>query len=261
MFKVRYKAIHSFELGTMYVASTIVAYFIQSKFEKFLKNALRKIENFKFRDKKMESQFKTYLPNLLKVVHTREGTLVVFRKKEEELLLKDIMISLNNEISPRHVAWIMSSLYNTACFLSYNDIVHNAISPETLFISPPGHYGALLGGWWYATNTGKPLLGLPKKTIEKTKAIRDGAKVAKVSTDLELIRVLGRDLLNDPAGNKLLRDKNVPKPLALWLCCSTTTDSAVNEYADWNKVLDDSWGKRVYYNLDVTEQNVYKIKE
>ena len=207
--------------------------------------------------RKMEDQFKQYLPQLLKVVHTCEGTLVVFCKKKEELLLKDLLVSLDNNLDPRHVAWIISSLYNVVCFLNYNNIVHNAISLDTMFISPKGHYGVLLGGWWYATDEGKPLIGLPKRTIEKTKAIRDGAKIAKFTTDLELIRALGRDLLNDPAGNKLLRNKCIPKPLAIWLCCAASLDNAMKEYSSWNKVLDDSWGKRVYYNLDVTEQNVY----
>jgi len=89
---------------------------------------------------------------------------LVVEKAPDQVPLRDLLEHLNGKLSAEHTAWILSSLLNIACYLQYAALTHNAVSPDTFFVSPEAHSGALLGGWWYATAAGARIGALPAST-------------------------------------------------------------------------------------------------
>lgn len=67
-----------------------------------------------------------------------------------------------------HLAWIISRMENICCALAYAGITHGGISPDTVFINPVTHEGALFGDWRNVNDlTDKTdLISLRKTAIE-----------------------------------------------------------------------------------------------
>jgi hypothetical protein len=152
-------------------------------------------------------------------------------------------------LSDRHVAWIVSRLLNLCCWLSVAGVVHNAISTENVFIDPVNHRVALLGGWFYSVNEGQKLLALPKKTVEfgPSNLLRD--KVGSHKTDLELVKVLARELVGSNAPKAMLSYLDLP-----------AGDVALKEFKYWyDVVLTEAFGPKKFVELKVG--NIYKIGE
>ncbi|MFX4865105.1 hypothetical protein ABTB62_20195, partial [Acinetobacter baumannii] len=79
------------------------------------------------------------------------------RKTPDQLLLSDVLSFYKTTPFPlAHAGWIINGLLNIACYLEHSRLTHNAISAETVFVSPLRHTVHLLGGWWYSTLVGQP---------------------------------------------------------------------------------------------------------
>jgi hypothetical protein len=150
-YEIKYKVSYNFELGNMYVNDNIVVYIVDGKHKDFYKNGISKIKNFKFVNDKMKEEMQRFLPIINEEFETIDSQYgVILKKTPDLLLLKDVLQYYNNNIPDKHVAWILSSLYNIACYIDYSNLAHNGITLSNYFISPKYHSGALLGGWWYA---------------------------------------------------------------------------------------------------------------
>ena len=76
--------------------------------------------------------------------------------------------------------------------------------------------------------------------------------------DAELIRAVGRELLGDGVGSKLLSDPNIPNALLNWVRTAAIGD-AYKEYEEWSKkVLKDSFGERRFVELKIQASDIYK---
>jgi len=235
-----------FELGMMYIGHSYVAYFVEKKYNNLFDNALVNL-TFKYASDKMREEFLKFLPTKLDIFETDEHIVLVVRKTRDLLLLKDVLEYSKGELPDRHVAWILSSLYNLACYINFSQLSHNAINLNTYFISPSLHGGALLGGWWYTVPINSKMLGVPAENFAITPPkIRD-KKVGSINSDLEAIRAIGRNLL----GNQ-----DAPEALQRWLK-GASAETAYKEYGLWNKVLDDSYGKRSFVELHITAEMLY----
>lgn len=53
-------------------------------------------------------------------------------------------------LQPEHTAWVMSRLENICCLLEYNNMSHNGITLDSVFVNPFTHQAALFGAWWGA---------------------------------------------------------------------------------------------------------------
>jgi len=82
------------------------------------------------------------------------------------------------------------------------------------------------------------------------------AKRATPKLDRELIRLIGRTLLGDPGGTRLLRDPAVPAALARWVT-TPGADDGIEDYADWARARDAAFGPRRFVVLDLTPQAIY----
>jgi hypothetical protein len=254
-YHIHFKRKMDLPIGKMYVGDTHVTFLIDKLHESLWENAVNTIERFKYPSERMKKEMSRYFPSIkAKKVLPKYNVLVV-DKTPDLLLLRDIPFSTLRE-RDRHVAWIISTLQNLMCYLEFAGLTHNDISLDTYFISPKYHSSALLGGWWYACKQGHKLKSVPVSSYDLFPPLMRDTKIANHILDKELIRALGRELLGDRTGNKLLASGVAPAPFINWLRCSTS-NPAVKEYALWDKVLEQSYGKKKFVDMNVTTKTIY----
>lgn len=251
---IRYHARHPFELGQMLVGKTAVAFVVRPEFADLFENARRTIAGFRFASEAMRAQMAPGLPAGTAIA-TPEGPVMIVDKAPDLVLLRDLLGHLGGAMDPRHVAWVLGSLHNLACWLDYAGLTHNAIALDTVFVSPEAHRCALLGGWWYAARHGGRLAALPARSAGLAPPDVLATRTADPRVDLELIRATGRALLGDESGLRLMRDASVPRPLADWLRCAAS-DSALHDYELWGSVLTASFGARRFVKLGVSASDI-----
>ena len=261
--KLRYVKEHAFELGRLYLGVGVVAFAIDKTMGGDLAiNGVETIKGIAYADDKLRKEFSDKFPNLIDFFDT--GTLIVsvFKKAPDMVLLADLrdhlLQSTGQSMDPKHVAWILSRLHSFACFLQVNGQTHNGISTDTVFVAPQMHTAALLGGWWYAARENTALKGLPGAALDNVPhgVLASGKATRRV--DLEMIRAVGRDLLGDPTGSLILRDKKVPRPMAQWLTDASSGD-AFKDFRVWSEeILKDSFGARRFTELNISFSDIYQ---
>ncbi len=213
------------------------------------------ITGFRFADDRMRSQMAPFLPTLDRRIPLEGGgEALVMARHPDEVLLADL-IRVRGAVPPEHAAWIGSGLLNIACWLGWAGIVHGAIGPETVLISPETHTVRLMGGWGFATRTGTRPTALPGRTLALAPRLTVRGEVVDARLDLELIRRTLREVLGDPTGAGLLRG-GAPDPIARWLVMPPEA-AATADYAAWLKALERVWGKRRFVHWDLTPDSVY----
>ncbi len=260
-YEIKYRISHKFELGTMYVGNTIVLYLLDKEYEDLFVNSMKVINDFTFIDEKMKLEFEGYLPKVINKFETLDGSFgIVVSKTPDLILLSDVLEYYDGKIPVRHVAWIISSLMNIVCYIDYNELSHNSISLDNYFISPKSHSGSLLGGFWYSVPIGSKMLSVSEKTYSIMPPHIKNKKCGDILTDLESVRLIGRELLGDKNGTRLLERRDVPLAMAQWLR-SVASDKPSVEYSKWSEVLYKSFGERKFIEMDLTENSLYtKIK-
>jgi hypothetical protein len=259
-YEINYLRRHLFELGSVYVASTVVAFVIDCAHADLVQRAECMIGSFRYADDGMRGQIARHLPAcpFAGAFQTASAYVVVMRKMPDLLLLRDVLDHVKGRLDPRHVAWVVSSLLNLCCYFQYAGITHNALSTDTCFISPQDHSVAILGGWWYAARSGESMIAAPASTIEWAPHDLAHARRADIRTDLELVRAIGRELLGDVSGMRLARESAAPHAMIDWLRLPAS-DDPIDEYRTWRtQVLHDSFGARRFAELPLTQSDVYR---
>lgn len=254
--ELHYLRRHDFELGALYIAREAAAFVVVPEHADLLAAATRRFASFRFAGHGMQREASLYLPKLAGVCEAQDGRALVLEKAPDLVLLRDLLDRLGGRLPPRHVAWVLSSLLNIACYFQYAGLTHNAIGPDTYFVSPEGHSGALLGGWWYAQRWGRTMRVLPCRSAGLLPPDIAAAKRADPRLDLELIRATGRELLGDAGGARLRNDPDIPRPLVDWLR-QPSAGSAIDDYELWHDVLKASFGARRFVELGITARDVY----
>ena len=101
------------------------------------------------------------------------------------------------------------------------------------------------------------MLSVPGSTYELLPPVVKATKCGNIATDLELIRSLGRELLGDRAGTKLigLNEANL-EPVINWLRgVASSSNKVANDYTQWEEVLQGVFGPRKFVPLVV--ENLY----
>lgn len=237
-----------FALGQALLADHEVIYLVDPLHAKLFHDGYTAINNaFRYKSDEMRKEFERYLPKDPAILRLEDGRLGLRIAKTPDLIcLRDVITHLG-PMDPKHVAWITSSLLNLACYLTYTQVVNQDISPDTYFISPEFHSGALLGGWWFAAPRGKDARIIPKRTFELMPFKAKLEKRASTLTDLECIRATARECLG---GLK------APEPMNTWLN-SVKTESAYHQYAEWVEILGKTFGKRRFVAMTVDAEKVY----
>jgi hypothetical protein len=258
-YEINYVRRHRFELGSMYVANGVVAFEIDRAHADLVHGAERAIKGFTYADDRMREQISRHLPAFpfAGAFQTASAYVIVMRKAPDLLLLRDVLEHFSGRMDPRHVAWVVSSLLNLCCYLDYAGLTHNALSPDTCFMSPQDHSVAILGGWWYAARAGEPMVAAPAGTIEWGPHDLLDSRRAGVRTDLELVRAIGRELLGDVTGTRLARESAANKAMIDWLRLPAS-DNPIEEYRTWRtQILHDSFGARRFAELPLTQSDIY----
>lgn len=239
--------------GAVYLADDCLAYILtgvsaaKDGWAHWFQNAPGK---FRYASNRMQTEFERCLPKIRRSLVLKSGNRYVeVAKTPDQIRLRDI-VTHAGQLDPRHVAWITSRLLNLCCYLSHVGLVHQDISQDTVFISPPHHTAALLGGWFHYAQRGAPLRAVLKRThsVLPYKVIRD--KVASSQTDLELVRLTAREILKGSA----------PDPMQRWL--ETPGDgTAVEQYTQWMDVLVKSFGPRKFVPMLLDADTVYDTRK
>jgi hypothetical protein len=245
-----------FELGEMVIAVDRVAFLVEKEHAILFETGLRRIRDMRYPDAKVRADLATFMPHLQGVHETASRRVAIIAKSGDAVLLKDLVAHMGGQMPPKHAAWVMSSLLNLASFFEIAGLTHNAISPETVFVSAQHHAAYLLGGWWYAAPAGARIELLPEATYAVMPRSMATRKRADIRLDLESIRAVGRTILGDSTGLGLVGRKDVPKPLANFLRLPSA-NSAIEDYRAWRQALNDSFGPRRFTELPVSFSDVY----
>lgn len=256
VYRVRHFARRQFELGELLIGRTIAAFVVRPDAADLHARAVDTLRAIEYASDEMRRQIQPCLPDIEATLEGPDGCALVLGKAPDMVLLADLAAHLGGAVPAAHVAWILSSLYNLACWLEWAQIAHNAVGPETVFVSPQRHAVALLGGWWYAARAGGRLSALPARTVAGIPPDIVRARRADPRSDLELIRATGRELLGDPSGVHLIRNPAVPHALADWLR-HPSSGSAITDYRLWQEVIVASFGARRFSRLDLTPEEIY----
>jgi hypothetical protein len=213
------------------------------------------IAGFRYADDRMRKQMTPFLPTLDRRIPLADGgEALVMARHPDEVLLADLL-RVKGAVPAAHVAWIGSGLLNIACWLGWAGLVHGAISPETVLISPETHTVRLMGGWGFATKAGARPTALPGRTLALAPRLAVKGEVVDARLDLELIRRTLRETLGDPTGGTLLRG-GAPEPIGRWLVMPPQAE-ATKDYAAWLAVLERVWGKRRFIRWDLRPDAIY----
>ena len=241
-----------FELGQSYICNSVCVYIFKLEYAKAYE-----APKFKFSGTRMKDEFTRYLPRIIDRYTTIGGERIVVIDRPSDLVcLRDLLEHFSGNIPPRHVAWILSSLYNLCCFFRYNKLIHNSVNLDTYFVSPGLHGGTLLGGWWYHTSPGKKMTIVPGITYSVMTTDAKKSKRAVYVTDLECVKMIGRTLLGSSSGSSLYKVDDLPKPMIQFLR-SLSSDNAVDEYKEWTEVLSKSFGPKKFIEMGVDAKAIY----
>lgn len=259
-YKFQYRTMHEFELGKMYIGTKVLMYVVDKKYEKLFANGISSIKGIKYPSDEFKQEFSRFLPKIkMFEKQTDIGCVVVLEKPVNTVLLQDLIDFMpDNKLDPKHVAWIVSSLYNIATFLDFVGICHNSITTANVFVDPKMHAVYLFGGWWYSVKDGSKLEALPSEMSKVLPKKVFDEKIAKTVYDRQAIKGLAIRCLGDPSliGMKLLIRKDIPKTLLNWLR-SPSGPNAIKEFDGWYEVLGKSFGKRKFIKFDVDVNNIY----
>lgn len=256
--KYIYLSEKTFELGKFYICRNKIIYILEQKHSKYYNNAVENIRNLSYADTEMRKEISRYMPEIEDNFEIADGTwCIILKKTDDVFLLEDLLNQQGGKLAEKHTAWVLSRLNNICCYLGYQGIVHNGISLNNCFVSPKYHTILLLGGWWYAVQNGERMIGTQKQIFDIMPLKDKNEKIASFRTDLESIKLIGKQLLNNMS---LLTKKGeietIPEAIKEWLR-KGASDNAINEFNEWNTALDKAWGKRQFINLEVTESDIY----
>jgi hypothetical protein len=136
----KYRRFHEIEVGKLYIGRKFLMYVIDQNFKPLFENAQKQIGAIHYPLDKFKDEFTRYMPDIIfSGVDCSIGHVFVMKKTEDVVLLQDLIDHLGGKIPPKHVAWIVSSLLNTNCFLNYINLNHNGLTTTNVFVSPQYH--------------------------------------------------------------------------------------------------------------------------
>jgi len=256
IFEFTYQSQFNFELGIMYVLDKAVIFCIEKQFASYYNNYKNVVNSIKYPNDSVKNDMERFFPKINLEFQTGSHFVMQVGKEDNIFSLIDIHRFYKNEVSDKHVAWILSRLYNLECLLDYNQLSHNALTIESLFICPEHHGIFLFGGWWFATKEKDKLSAVPRKVYNLIPYNSKTSATATREIDLEAIKLVARQLLGDEYGSRILSNKSISTPIKEWVL-GKSTKSALTEYQQWNKTLDKAYGKRVFIVMDINKNNLY----
>jgi len=262
-FAMRMLRSHDLDTGELLIGPHSFAWRFDPAARDVAESEERALGAFRFADPKMEREMRRFLPVLKRRIDLADGgALLVQARADDDVLLADLIQAMAPDangirLPAVHAAWIGSGLFHIACWLGWAGLVHGAIGPETVVVSPSTHEVRLLGGFGFSRAVGTRPEVLPGRSLDLLPRLAVSGSTLKPADDGELIRLTLREALGDPAGGRLLRGA-VPEPLARFLTLPPN-DTPFADYAAWTKALEASWGRRRFAHLDQSAAAIYGV--
>jgi len=114
-YEIEYVKSYDLEVGAMYLSQKYITFVLGKDKINLFKNAISVINSFKFPDDVMKKEFSKALPQIKSSFETDDLCVLMLEKDPELVLLDDVNEYYNKELHPRHIAWIISTLYNLDC--------------------------------------------------------------------------------------------------------------------------------------------------
>ena len=257
-FRFQAQAEEPFELGSFLRGKASLAYRVEREHADLFQAFAAHCNHWSFASSGMATQMAPLLPSLHACPWGEDGGLLVLKRDPEAIRLSDLKThyAQNAQAFPaEHVAWIISGLFNLACYLEHIKVAHQAILMENVWVVPERHSVHLWGGWFYARPFGERLTVLPSAAADMASHRYLENRVAGLGLDRSLIRALGRELLGDRSGQRLPAAA-APKPFVDALTFPSST-RAVEDYRAWKKVLTASFGPPTFVPMNVKASSLY----
>ncbi len=257
-FELSYKKLHTLEFAQLYISSSLIAYEIKKNncdlVENFLQFSI--FEKMNISKDSMKKEFKKYIPELIQKIDLPNGDiLIILKRMKNTISLQDLLIK-EQKIDSRDVAWIVSSMFNLACFFQHIGIVSCGFSLSNYFIEPQQHLG-ILSHYFYTKKIDDKLLALDKNIFNLLTDDFLKEKRAKTLIDLESIKLIGRQLLGDGTGVHLRHDTTIPKEMINFLM-QPSSGNAFEDYKVWhNDILIKCFGARKYHEMKIHFDDIY----
>lgn len=201
-------------------------------------------------------QFESQLSILPKTWGGEGGKNILLRVPRSKFInAKDVKDHLGGKAPVEHVAWMLSRLYNLACFMQVHDVVSLDLTPASCYINPETHQLVVINGWQYARGLSQPAFAAPGHILSLFPDLKT-KKIPTMEMILTQIKTFGLAMLGDPVGNNLVKDKSLPSPLINWLLSPACGD-AIKEYGGYIKARDASF-ERKFVKWDLEFTDVYK---
>lgn len=259
VFRFQAQAEEPFELGSFLRGKASLAYRVDPAHQGLFEACVQRCQSLRFASSNMEAQMKPLLPQIHASPWGPQGGLVVLKRDPEAIRLTDLKAYYDAQGKPfpaEHVAWIVSGLFNLACYLEYANLAHQAILLENIWVVPERHSVHLWGGWFYARPLGERLEVLPSAAADMASHRYLEQRVAGLGLDRSLIRAVGRELLGDRRGQRLAR-ATAPKPFLDALTFPSSAANAVEDYRAWKQVLTASFGPPTFVPMHVKASSLY----
>ena len=241
---VTYLKEYDFELGKMYLCNSHVVYVIDRKYKKYYDNY---IESTKFScPNDMMDSIGYALPHIVQHFDNNNECVIIIKRMARCVPLVEVWNNFKGKIPAKHAAWMISRLLNLACFLSYNNIVHNGIDINSCFVDIEKHGIMLYGGWWYTRETDAKMIGVSSDVYDVMPPSAKRNKKSKKSTDMECIKMLGIKLMGCTSK---ISDYAVPSQIMCWLRTGSG-EYPPTEMKRWEMALDAAFGKRTFIKMN-----------
>ena len=249
--RMNYLGMRPFESGEIFVGRGSLSYLVAPEFDDLLENS--SVQGLPFADARMRGEMERFLPKMVRFAPTQSGRVLVYRRDQDQILMSDLIAHEKGRIDPVHIAWMVSGMQNIASYLAWAGLVHGAIGPDVLLVSPRDHSVALTGPLLYLTRVGDRPRALPERTLQLVPRMAIKGVPADTAVDSELVRLTARELAGDAGGMRLMTQPDFPKPFSTWL----VMPSAENDFAGWERARDAAFGPRRFVHYNLTGSDVY----
>lgn len=249
-YELRYSSDYSFELGHVYLTCKKIVYVIADDKKKYADNLVDNLRKIRYTNSKMSENFSSSMPNIYDYFVDVTGRAVIIMDKEEGYYpLREVLHYYDDKLDPRHVAWIISRLSNIACLFEMNGITSNGLTVDNLLISPKDHGIAVHGAMFYMSECGSRMIGTVNDVFVVMPDKYKCSKEASIETDLESIKMIGRELCGEKNIVKFRELSKVPEKMKIFLSKGTSR-SAYTEFQCWDKSLHESFGARRFVKME-----------
>lgn len=243
-FSIKYKKQYSLPMGEVYICSNSLVFHIEEDYRDIMENYCSNVSNFSFADEAMKEQFSLLIPQ----VSYTQFPLLIIVKDPALVRLRDVVEYYKGNLHPKSTAWIISGLYNIACFYRYNAYINGDISLDSIYIHPAFHQVFLFSHFFGSFGESKKKFTiLPQYTLEHCNYLQRGDFYRDFRVDSDLIKLVGEQL------NTSL----TPPPMKEWFQTPSEGD-IYKEYETWmNKILIASFGERKFFDMDTNAHLIY----